>query len=78
MTLSKEVGISVKKTVLVINNTTGISDTLMKEAVAAGFTNVVTIPHDDIISKAAMETAELNIPDDSEFGKAVMSLISIL
>jgi len=78
MTLSKEVGISVKKTVLVINNASVVSDTLMNEAKAAGFINVITMPHDEMISKIAMETAELNIPDDSEFGKAVLALISIL
>ena len=78
MTLSKEVGISVKRTVLVINNTTEVSETLMKEAGTAGFTNVVTIPHDDAIAKAAMETAELSIPEDSEFGRSVRSLISVL
>ena len=78
MMISKEVGISVKKTVLVINNISGVSDTLMKEAQAAGFTEAVTIPHDDMISKTAMETTELNIPYDSKFGKAVTSLISVL
>jgi CO dehydrogenase maturation factor len=76
--LSKEVGINVGKTILVINNASEISDTLMKEAGSAGFTETVVIPHDDMITKAAMETATLSIPDDSEFGKAVASLISVL
>jgi CO dehydrogenase maturation factor len=78
MSLTEEVGMDVKRTVLVINNVTETSDTLMNEARTAGFTETVIIPHDEIISRTAMETAELNIPENSEFGKAVMSLISIL
>jgi CO dehydrogenase maturation factor len=76
--LSEEVGMDVKRTVLVINNVIGISDTLTDEARTAGFTEMFIIPRDEMISTTAMETAELRIPENSEFGKAVMKLMSVL
>ena len=76
--LAKDVKISVKKTILVINNVTSDVSTLVRESQSLGFDATVTIPHDDLISKAAMESTELNIPKDSEFGKAVEKLIAII
>ena len=76
--LAKDVKISVEKTILVINNVTSDVSALIKESQSLGFDATVTIPHDDLISKAAMESTELNIPKDSKFGKAVEELITIL
>jgi CO dehydrogenase maturation factor len=76
--LAKDVKISVEKTILVINNVTSDVSALIRESQSLGFDATVTIPHDDLISKAAMESTELNIPKDSKFGKAVEELITIL
>ena len=76
--LAKDVKISVKKTILVINNVTSGVSVLIEESRSLGFDATVTIPHDDLISKAAIQSTELNIPEDSEFGRAIKELISVL
>lgn len=76
--LSKEVGIDISKVILVINNASDVSDPLVKEAGKMGFSDIVLIPHDNVITKVAMESTELDLPQDSEFVKAVEALISAL
>ena len=76
--LAEDVKISVKRTILIINNVISDASALQKASETLGFDAVVTLPHDELISKAAMESTELNIPEDSEFGKAVGSLIKVL
>ena len=76
--LANEVRIQIKRTILVINNITSGSDKLLSEAKRLGFDDIVTIPHDETISKAAVESVELNVLENSSFGTAVQRLVSIL
>lgn len=70
--LADEVSIESDRRILVINNVFGkISDTLMEEAKASGFDDVVIMPHDDFISEAAMEGERLDVPPETPFGKAI-------
>lgn len=78
MGLSREVGIETGKTILVINNSQGIPESLRAEADSCGFDALFEIPHDDLITKTAMESAEVDLPPDSEFARSVEILISAL
>jgi CO dehydrogenase maturation factor len=77
--LADEVKISTKKRILVINNTFGdLPKALIDEAESAGMDEVFVVPHDDYISKAAMEGDFLDLPDDTVSGKAVSALVDLI
>jgi CO dehydrogenase maturation factor len=74
--LAEEVKIDAKRTVLAINSLSGGFDALQKEASGLGFSEIFAIPHDPLISKMALETVELDLPDDSPFSQAVDAMAS--
>ena len=77
--LADEVKIESGRRVLVINNAAGeVSDSLMDEASGSGFDDVFVMPHDDFISRSAMEGEELDVPEDTPFGKAMRSLVELI
>lgn len=77
--LADEVHIESDKRILVINNVFGsISEQLMQEAQSHGFDAVLVMPHDDKISEAAMNGDVIDLPSDSEFGKAMGQIIDII
>ena len=79
MKLAEEVNIQTDRKVLIINNVFGeISESLMDEAKAGGFDDVFVMPHDDFISRSAMEGEELDVPQDSPFGLAMAKLVSLI
>lgn len=77
--LADEVHIESDKRILIINNVFGdISEQLMDEARSHGFDDVFVMPHDDFISRAAMEGDVIEVPSDTPFGKAMSELIDII
>ena len=77
--LADEVNIESDRRILVINNVFGqVSQSLMDEAMSGGFDDVFVMPHDDFISESAMEGEELNVPDDSPFGQAMLRLVDLI
>ena len=77
--LADEVNIESDRRILVINNVFGqVSQSLMDEAMSGGFDDVFVMPHDDFISESAMEGEELDVPDDSPFGQAMLRLVDMI
>lgn len=77
--LADEVNIESDRRILVINNVFGqVSQSLMDEAMSGGFDDVFVMPHDDFISESAMEGEELDVPDDSPFGQAMLRLVDLI
>ena len=77
--LADEVHIESGKRILVINNVMGkISQQLEDEARSCGFDDVMIMPHDEVISEAAMNGDVVDVPSDTPFGKAMVSLIEII
>lgn len=76
--LADEVNIESGKRILVINNAVGeIPGQMMEFAESFGFDNVFVMPHDDFISRSTMEGDVLDVPSDTEFGKAMTKLVSL-
>ena len=69
-----EVGIDAGRRILVINNVTGPADGLLSYARELGFEDVFLMPHDEYIVRSAMESECLDVPADTEFGKALAAL----
>lgn len=78
MELAKEVDITVKRTVLAINNVRSGHDELIAMSNGMGFDAVHLLPSDDMISNAAMETAVVDLPSGSKFRDSVIELIGDL
>ena len=77
--LADEVNIESDRRRLVINNVFGqVSQSLMDEAMSGGFDDVFVMPHGDFISESAMEGEELDVPDDSPFGQAMLRLVDMI
>lgn len=77
--LADEVHIESDRRILVINNVFGTpSDAFLEEARSYGFDDVVIMPHDDFISEAAMEGEKLEVPPETPFGKAMVSLADLI
>ena len=78
-TLADEVGVSVDRKILVINNIPNQNYApLVEEANRLGLKEVVTIFHDDHVTDSAMQGEELNVPDDSEFARSVAGLARMI
>jgi CO dehydrogenase maturation factor len=74
--LADEVKIEAGRKILVINNVFGeVSKSLLDEVLQLNFDSVFVMPHDDFISKSAMEGEELDVPADTSFGKAMAEFI---
>ncbi|MFA6679584.1 MAG: AAA family ATPase [Candidatus Methanomethylophilaceae archaeon] len=74
--LADEVKIEAGRKILVINNVFGeVSKSLLDEVLQLNFDSVFVMPHDDFISKSAMEGEELDVPADTPFGKAMAEFI---
>lgn len=69
-----EVDIEADRRILVINNLSGAPGSLLKRAAELGFEEVFVMPHDDYISRSAIEAECLDIPSDTDFGKALAAL----
>lgn len=77
--LAEDVEIEMRRKILVVNNVTSkLSDKLNEVAKEAGFSEVMTFPYEEYISKSAMESEELDVPKDTEFGKTVSELLEII
>lgn len=77
--LAKDVEIEMRRKILVVNNVTSkLSDKLNEVAKEAGFSEVMTFPYEEYISESAMESEELDVPKDTEFGKTVSELLEII
>ncbi len=78
-TLADEVGVSVDRKILVINNIPNQNYApLVEEANNLGLKEVVTIFHDDHVTDCAMQGELLNVPDDSAFAKSVADLAKLI
>lgn len=78
-TLADEVGVSVDRKILVINNIPNQNYApLVEEANRLGLKEVVTIFHDDHVTDCAMQGELLNVPDDSAFAKSVADLAKLI
>ncbi len=73
-----EVSIDAGRRILVINNVTGPADSLLSYAAELGFGEVFLMPHDEYIVRSAMESECLDVPSDTEFGKALAALAGSL
>lgn len=77
--LAEDVGIVMDRKILIINNVSSeLPDRLNQTAEESGFSEVMTFPYERYISESAMETEELNVPEDSEFGKAITELLELI
>ena len=76
--LADEVHIESDKRILVINNSFGDVPQAMMDEAHKKFGEVLVMPHDDFISKAAMEGDVVDVPDDTPFGIAMASLIEVI
>ncbi len=78
-TLADEVGVSVDRKILVINNIPNQNYApLVEEANKLGLKEVVTIFHDDHVTDCAMQGELLNVPDDSAFARSVADLAKLI
>lgn len=73
-----EVSIEAERRVLVINNAVGPAEGLIRYAEELGFEEVFVMPHDEFISRSAMESECLDVPADTVFGKALADLVRSL
>lgn len=74
--LADEVRIEAGRKILVINSVSGeVPESLLREASDLGLDDVFVMPHDDFISRSAMEGEELDVPEDTPFGRAVAQLV---
>lgn len=73
-----EVNIEAERRVLVINNVNGPAESLIRYAEELGFEEVFVMPHDEFISRSAMESECLDVPADTVFGKALAALVKSL
>ncbi|MCL2711721.1 MAG: AAA family ATPase [Methanomassiliicoccaceae archaeon] len=79
LSVAKEVGMAIGRTILVINNLPGeLPKELSDEAKANGFEDVIAIKHDPLVYSAGLEGSALMLPDDSELSKGVSSLIAMI
>ncbi len=77
--LAEDVGIEMRRKILIVNNVISeLSDKLNEVAKEAGFSEVMTFPYEEYISESAMESEELDVPKDTEFGKTVSELLEII
>ena len=77
--LAEDVGIEMGRKILIINNVRSeISDKLFQAAKEAGFTETVSFPNEIYISESAMESEELDVPEDTEFGRALTELLKLI
>ena len=77
--LADEVGVSVVRKILVINNIPNQNyQPLIDEAKRLGLNEVVTIFHDDHVTDSAMMGEELKVPDDSAFAESVAGLAKLI
>ena len=78
-TLADEVGVTVDRKILVINNIPSRNYApLVEEAERLGLKEVVTIFHDDHVTDSAMQGEYLDVPDDSAFAKSVAELARMI
>ena len=78
-TLADEVGVTVDRKILVINNIPNQNyGPLVEEAHNLGLKEVVTIFHDDNVTDCAMQGELLNVPDDSAFAESVAGLAKLI
>ncbi|MFA6667983.1 MAG: AAA family ATPase [Candidatus Methanomethylophilaceae archaeon] len=73
-----EVSIEAGRRVLVINNVAGDAESLIRYAGESGFEEVFVLPHDEFISRSAMDSESLDVPADTDFGKALAGLMRSL
>lgn len=73
-----EVSIEAGRRVLVINNVAGDAESLIRYAGESGFEEVFVLPHDEFISRSAMDSESLDVPADTDFGKALAGLMKSL
>lgn len=77
--LADEVGVSVDRKILVINNIPNDNyGALVEEAERTGFKEVVTIFRDDSVIDCAMKGELVDVPADSAFAKSVAHLVSLI
>ena len=77
--LAEDVGIEMGRKILIVNNVASeLSDRLKQVAEEAGFSEITTFPYEEYISESAMESEELDVPKDTEFGKAVTALLELI
>ena len=77
--LADEVGVSVDRKILVINNIPNQNYApLVEEANRLGLKEVVTIFRDEHVIDCAMKGELLNVPDDSDFAKSVADLAKLI
>ena len=77
--VAKEVGMSIGRTILVINNIPGdLPKEPSAEAKANGFDEFVPIKHDPLVYSAGLDGSALKLPEDSELSKGVSSIVKML
>ena len=77
--LADEVGVSVDRKILVINNIPNQNYApLVEEANRLGLKEVVTIFRDEHVIDCAMKGELLDVPDDSDFAKSVADLAKLI
>ncbi|MFA7033004.1 MAG: AAA family ATPase [Bacilli bacterium] len=77
--LAEDVGIETGKKILILNNVASdLSDKLDKVAKEAGFSEIMTFPYEPYISESAMNTEELDVPKNTEFGKSITKLLEFI
>lgn len=77
--LAEDVGIEMDRKILIVNNVaSGLSERLKQVAEESGFYEVMTFPYEEYISESAMESEELDVPEETGFGKAVTELLKLI
>ncbi|MGI6472065.1 MAG: AAA family ATPase [Candidatus Methanomethylophilaceae archaeon] len=77
--LADDVGIVMDRKILILNNVSSkLSDKLNRAAKESGFSEVMTFPYEEYISESAMESEELDVPEDTGFGKALTELLKVI
>lgn len=77
--LAEDVGIEIKRKILIINNVNSeIPEKLSSVATEEGFVEVIAFPHEQFIVDSAMESEELDVPEDTMFGRSINELLELI
>ncbi len=77
--IAEDVGIEMGRKILIINNVRSeLPEKLIQTAREAGFSETVAFPNEDYISESAQESEELDVPEDTAFGKSITELLKLI
>lgn len=77
--LAEDVGIEIGRKILIINNINSrISEKLSDAARKEGFVEIIAFPHEQFITDSAMDSEELDVPENTMFGKSISELLALI